>query len=65
MGQAEEETKLLDAEVGPGEGGLPAPGVGGLHEGFQHVERGPLNAVAEEEALAARKTGRGSGQARE
>ena len=52
VGEAEKETELLDAQVGTGEGRLPAPGVGGLDERFQHVERGALNAVAEKEALS-------------
>ena len=53
VGEAEEEAQLFDAEVGAGECCLPTPGVGGLDEGFQNVEGGALDAVAEKEALSA------------
>ena len=59
VGEANEEAQLLDAEVGAGEVRLPAAGVGGLDEGLQHVEGGALDAVAEQEALGARKTVQG------
>ncbi len=62
VGEAEEETELLDAEVGAGEGRLPATGVGGLDEGLQNVERGALDTVAEEEALGAREAVQGGDQ---
>ena len=52
-GEADEEAQLLDAEVGAGKGRLAAAGVGGLDEGFQNVEGGALDAVAEKEALSA------------
>ena len=52
VGEAEEEAQLFDAEVGAGECCQPTPGVGGLDEGFQNVEGGALDAVAEKEALS-------------
>ena len=52
-GEADEEPQLLDAEVGAGQVGFPFPGVGRIDEGFEDVQGGALDAVAEEELLAA------------
>ena len=53
VGEAKQKTQLFDAEVGAGECCQPTPGIGGLDEGFQNVEGGALDTVAEEEALSA------------
>lgn len=58
VGDAEQQAQPLDTEVGAGKGRLAAAGVGGLDEGFQHVEGGTLDAVSEEEALGARERSR-------
>ena len=55
VGQTDQETELLDAEVGPDQCGLTPPGVGRLDERFQHIQGGALNAVAEQKALRAGK----------
>ena len=55
-GESDEESWLLDAEVGAGEARLLFPGVGGLDKGFEHVQGGAPDAVAEEELLAAGET---------
>ena len=55
VGEVQKEAELLDAEVGAGEWWLPATSVGRLDEGFQNVEGGALDTVAEEEALGARE----------
>ena len=52
-GEADEEAQLLDAEVGAGEVRFPVPGVGRLDEGFEDVQGAVLDAVAEEELVAA------------
>ena len=51
-----QEARLLDAEVGAGQVGVALPSVGGLDESFEHVEDDALDAVAEEELLAAGKS---------
>ena len=58
VGEAKQKTQLFDAEVGAGEWWLPATSVGRLDEGFQNVEGGALDTVAEEEALSAGKRSR-------
>ena len=55
VGEADQEAKLLDAKIGPGQGRLTPPGVGRFDERFQHIESGTLDAVPEQEALRAGK----------
>ncbi len=52
-GQAEQKSQLLHTQIGAGEVGAAVSGIGGLDEGFEDVERGRLDAVAEEKLLAA------------
>ena len=53
--EAEQEAELLDADVGARKVPWPAARVGSLDERFKNVQGGALNAIAEEEALGARK----------
>ena len=53
--QAAKNAELFDSEVGLREVDVPLPGIGGIDQGFQDVERRPPDPVAQEELLAARQ----------
>lgn len=53
--QPEEQPQLLDTEVRFREQRVAAAGVGRFDQALQHVERGRLDAVAEQELLRARE----------
>ncbi len=55
VGEPHEEAQFLDAQVRPHEVVPPLPGVSGLDERLEHVERGALDPVAEQEALGPRE----------
>jgi len=54
-GEAEKEAQLLQPQIGAGEMAPALARVGRLDQRLQHVERGLLNAVAEQELLIARE----------
>lgn len=54
-GQPQQKPQFLNAQVGPGQVRVAPFGVGRLNEGFQHVQGGALNPVAQHKLLAARK----------
>ena len=53
IGQAEQKSQLLDAEVGVGGRRVPAPGVGGFYQGLEDIHGGTLDTVAEKEFVRA------------
>ena len=65
MGEAEEETQFLNAQIGAGEMRAAPAGVGRLDEGVEHVERGCLDAVSGQEFLPARKAFHGGNEPEE
>ena len=54
-GQPEQESQLLQAQVGTGEVLVALPSASGLYQGFEHVQRGALDAVAQQNFVAARE----------
>ena len=55
MCEADENPKFLQTEVGASEMASPMTGISRFHETFKHVEGRALNAVTEQESLAARE----------
>ena len=55
VGEAKEEAQFLDPQIGAGEMRAAPAGVSRLDEGVEHVERGRLDAVSEQELLPARE----------
>lgn len=50
VGEAQQEAELLDPQVRPREVVPPLSRIGSLDQRFEHVERGALDPVSEQEA---------------